>query len=77
PSSLSPLKRNCPAAFQSLLEPLQGSTCHGTGGDGTAVESPTFPDPSPQATRPAVACTRHPPPGHLDFRAFWIKSDGM
>ncbi|BBH05855.1 2-oxoglutarate and Fe(II)-dependent oxygenase superfamily protein, partial [Prunus dulcis] len=25
----------------------------------------------------AVACTRHPPPGHLDVRAFWIKSVGM
>ncbi|BBH05376.1 2-oxoglutarate and Fe(II)-dependent oxygenase superfamily protein, partial [Prunus dulcis] len=25
----------------------------------------------------AVACTRHPPPGHLDFRAFWFKSVGV
>ncbi|BBH02659.1 hypothetical protein Prudu_013306, partial [Prunus dulcis] len=25
----------------------------------------------------AVACTRHPPPGPLDFRAFWFKSVGM
>ncbi|BBH06360.1 2-oxoglutarate and Fe(II)-dependent oxygenase superfamily protein, partial [Prunus dulcis] len=24
----------------------------------------------------AVACTRHPPPGHRDFRAFWFKSVG-
>ncbi|BBG94389.1 2-oxoglutarate and Fe(II)-dependent oxygenase superfamily protein, partial [Prunus dulcis] len=24
----------------------------------------------------AVACTRHPPPGHLDFRAFWFKNVG-
>ncbi|BBH05205.1 hypothetical protein Prudu_016527, partial [Prunus dulcis] len=111
-----------PAAFQSLLAPPQGTTGHGTGGDGTAVESPTFPDPSPPAARlcwlknaekrreltetstssisllrppflstqapgtrqarrrnlqEAVACTRHPPPGHLDFRAFWFKSVGL
>ncbi|BBG96765.1 hypothetical protein Prudu_005670 [Prunus dulcis] len=25
----------------------------------------------------AVACTRHPPPGHRDFCAFWFKSVGM
>ncbi|BBH02810.1 2-oxoglutarate and Fe(II)-dependent oxygenase superfamily protein, partial [Prunus dulcis] len=24
-----------------------------------------------------LACTRHPPPGHLDFRAFWFKSVGV
>ncbi|BBG99450.1 2-oxoglutarate and Fe(II)-dependent oxygenase superfamily protein, partial [Prunus dulcis] len=32
-----------------------GTTGHGTGGDGAAVESPTCPDPSPPATRPVLA----------------------
>ncbi|BBG96763.1 GTP1/OBG family protein, partial [Prunus dulcis] len=112
------LVRKRAAAFQSLLAPPQGTTGHGTGGDGTAVESPIFLDRSPIAddvcwpetgkktgthrnfkasdlpppatisltqasgTRQArgeivrrsselgpgaVACTRHPPPGHRDF----------
>ncbi|BBH07160.1 2-oxoglutarate and Fe(II)-dependent oxygenase superfamily protein, partial [Prunus dulcis] len=59
-----------PAAFQSLLAPPQGTTGHGTGGDVTAIESPTFPDPSPPAARPVlVGKCRKPPECHRNFTA--------
>ncbi|BBH00190.1 2-oxoglutarate and Fe(II)-dependent oxygenase superfamily protein, partial [Prunus dulcis] len=68
-SSLS-FRAKLPAAFQSLLAPPQGTTGHGTGGDGTAVESPTFPDPSPPAARLVLAENCRKATGtHRNFKA--------
>ncbi|BBN67367.1 F-box family protein with DUF295 [Prunus dulcis] len=53
-SSLSPCAKRA-AAFQRLLAPPQSSNGHGTGGVGTAIESPTFSNRSQSRGRPELA----------------------
>ncbi|BBN68814.1 hypothetical protein Prudu_606S000600 [Prunus dulcis] len=43
------------AAFQKLLAPPPSTNGHGTGGVGTAIESPTFSNRSPPLGRPEQA----------------------
>ncbi|BBG96764.1 2-oxoglutarate and Fe(II)-dependent oxygenase superfamily protein, partial [Prunus dulcis] len=68
PLSLSRAKTA--AAFQSLLAPPQGTTGHRTSGDGTAVESPTFPDRSLARRRRVLAENCEKMTGtHRNFKA--------
>ncbi|KAI5317408.1 hypothetical protein L3X38_037115 [Prunus dulcis] len=59
-----------------LLAPVPSTAAAG----GRRFEERERPGPLTLSTvlRPqVVVCTRHPPPGHRDFRAFWFKSVGF